>query len=113
MPFVAKSQTMFELYGRPAKIISSNYTMAQFDVTLIVNTNAGNDTLTLPAGTSSYSGGEGLVYHIKNIGTNYVVLRISPSSGDSIENSISPVLINPQMSSKEVQPATIHSWFIH
>jgi len=115
LPMGLKGQSLFDIYSRPSKLISSNYSISLFDVTLVVNSNSGNDTLTLPAGAQAYSSANqtGLIYHIKNIGVNNVYLRVFPSSGDSIESSISIYLISPSMTSREVQPATIHSWFVH
>ena len=113
IPFVSKGQSFFELYARPSKVVSSNYTMALFDATLVVNTNSQNDTITLPPASLSYcsTNTSGLVYHIKNIGTNYVYLK--PASGDSVEGSVSLFIISPGNASKEVQASTTHSYYIH
>src|ERR1700755_1406960 len=86
-PLLSKGQSMFEIFSRPSKIVSANYTMGVFDVSIVVNTNTQNDTVTLPLCSSTYDVANlrSLIYHIKNIDSNYVYLKVN--SGDSLEGS--------------------------
>ena len=106
-------QSQFELYARPAKTVSGNYTMLLFDVFLAVNTNSGSDTVTLPTAASAFSvpNSEGLIYHIKNVGNNSLYIKVA--SGDSLEGSPLLYLISPGNSSKEIQACNSKNFFIH
>jgi len=115
IPAAAKCQTQFELNAKKVKVVSSNTTLGLFDIYTVVNTTAGNDTITIPPASSSWDGINNLavVYHIKNIGVNSVYLRITPASGDSIEGSPNLFQIMPTNSSKEIQAASSHAYYIH
>lgn len=115
IPVHGKSQTLFEIFSRPSKLISGNYLMSLFDLTLVVNTNSSNDTITMPPCSLSYctANQQGLIYCIKNVGSNFVYLKMTPSSADSIEGSPLLYLISPGNSSKQIQPVNTHNYYIH
>jgi hypothetical protein len=115
LPLYGESQTLFELYSRPVKIVNSNTTLATFDIYTIVNTTTGNDTITLPPASTSYSAGSksAVVYHIKNIGPNSVFLKVAIASADSVEGSANLFEIMPAKASKEIQAADAHNYYIH
>ena len=114
-PIVGLAQTQFELYSRPVKIVNSNTTLGLFDIYTVVNTAAGNDTITLPAAASSWNGTNNIaiVYHIKNIGVNSVYLKVAAASADSIEGSPNLFQIMPTNASKEIQAANNHNYYLH
>lgn len=113
LPFASQGQSLFDQYSRPGKVITGNYTVSLFDVFLVVNTTSQNDTLSLPLCSTTYDAvnQRGLIYHIKNIGTNYVYLKLN--SGDSLEGSPNLFLVSPGNTSKEIQACNTKNFFIH